>query len=279
MKQQIKSYKSAPLPFQGQKRRWVKDMYKVLSKFDKPTTVIDLFGGSGLLSYTVKQLLPQTKVIYNDFDNYTTRIQNIDKTNVLLANLREILEEYPRLNRIEGTSRAKVISLLQKENRNGFVDWITISSNLLFSMQYALNFNEFKTSTLYNRICLSDYCATGYLHGLEIVNMDYIELFTLYKNEPNVLFIIDPPYLSTDISSYNSKGYWKLPDYLDILTILNGVNYIFFTSNRSSLIELTEWMGAHPTVGNPFYGAETSTTLTQACHTGVYTDIMLSKKA
>ena len=36
--------------------------------------------------------------------------------------------------------------------------------------------------------------------------------------------------------------YWKLKDYLDVLTILNGHNFIFFTSNKSSLVELLEWI-------------------------------------
>ena len=34
-------------------------------------TIVDVFGGSGLLSHTAKQLKPKATVIYNDFDGYT----------------------------------------------------------------------------------------------------------------------------------------------------------------------------------------------------------------
>lgn len=36
-------------------------------------TIVDAFGGSGLLSHTAKQLKPQARVIYNDFDNYAKK--------------------------------------------------------------------------------------------------------------------------------------------------------------------------------------------------------------
>ncbi|MDR0686900.1 MAG: hypothetical protein LBF79_05545 [Dysgonamonadaceae bacterium] len=58
----------APLPFQGQKRRFVNHYRKLLTA-RQPAAVIDLFGGSGLLSHIAARTLPQSKVIYNDYDN------------------------------------------------------------------------------------------------------------------------------------------------------------------------------------------------------------------
>ena len=50
-------------------------------------TIIDTFGGSGLLSHVAKQLKPKARVIYNDFDGYAERLAHIDDINALRAQL------------------------------------------------------------------------------------------------------------------------------------------------------------------------------------------------
>ena len=69
-------FKQAPLPFIGQKRMFLKHFSQILNDHD-------VFGGSGLLSHTAKQLKPQARVIYNDFDNYSERLQHIPDINQL----------------------------------------------------------------------------------------------------------------------------------------------------------------------------------------------------
>ena len=66
----MKNYTTAPLPFQGQKRRFKNEFKAALNEFSNNATYVDLFGGSGFLSHTVKQHYPDAKVIYNDYDNY-----------------------------------------------------------------------------------------------------------------------------------------------------------------------------------------------------------------
>ena len=46
-----KNYTQAPLPFQGQKRKWNGDFKQALRHFDDCNVFVDLFGGSGLLSH------------------------------------------------------------------------------------------------------------------------------------------------------------------------------------------------------------------------------------
>ncbi|MFW9339073.1 hypothetical protein ACN9N6_01275, partial [Glaesserella parasuis] len=71
-------YKQTPLPFVGQKRMLLKHFSQILNDNIKGDgegwTIVDVFGGSGLLSHTAKQLKPQARVIYNDFDNYAERL-------------------------------------------------------------------------------------------------------------------------------------------------------------------------------------------------------------
>lgn len=56
-------YSTAPIPFQGQKRCFVKDFREVLKGFDGITTVVDLFGGSGLLSHVARRERPELRVV------------------------------------------------------------------------------------------------------------------------------------------------------------------------------------------------------------------------
>ena len=103
----MKIYNQAPLPFQGQKRRFVKPFKEALKSFPNDAIYVDLFGGSGLLSHTVKSVYPEAKVIYNDFDNYSERLKNIPKTNKILANIRNILKDEPR-KRVDGEKRKQI---------------------------------------------------------------------------------------------------------------------------------------------------------------------------
>lgn len=54
-----------------------------------------------------------------------------------------------------------------------FVDYITLSSSLLFSANYVTSFEELKASTLFNNVKMKDYdLASDYLNGLDIVKCD-----------------------------------------------------------------------------------------------------------
>ena len=84
-------YTSAPLPFQGQKRRFIGEFRKALSRFPDAATFVDLVGGSGLLSHVAKRERPDARLIYNDFDDFHLRLENIPRTNALLARIRNLV--------------------------------------------------------------------------------------------------------------------------------------------------------------------------------------------
>lgn len=68
---------------------------------------------------------------------------------------------------------------------------------------------------------------------------------------------------------------WRLRDYLDVLRLLKGTKYIYFTSDKSAIIELCQWMGDNVDVGNPFANAHRTDIRTTLNYSAVYTDIML----
>ena len=271
-------YLSAPLPFQGQKRMFAKEYIKVLQQFPDGTMFVDLFGGSGLLSHIAKCQKPHSTVVYNDFDGYRQRLDALPVTNALLAELRAMVD-VPRNTPILGSLRERVLACISKyERNNGYVDYITLSTSLLFSMKYANKFADLEKDTLYNNIKAADYPACqDYLDGLTITSCDYKVLFEQYKDVPDVVFLVDPPYLSTDSKVY--KLYWKLSDYLDVLTVLDGHQFVYFTSNKSSIIELCDWMGRHPQLGNPFKNCHRREFNAHMNYSSSYTDIMLYTNA
>lgn len=253
---------------------FAKEFIKVLKQFPDNTVFVDLFGGSGLLSHITKCQKPNATVVYNDFDNYSQRLKAIPHTNALLSDLRIIIDGLAKSARIDGDKRDRIFARLEREEQEcGYIDFITVSSSLMFSMKYKLSIAEMKKESLYNNMRQSDYpSADDYLAGIDVVSCDYRELVTQYKDTPGVVFLVDPTYLSTDVGTYNM--YWTLSDYLDVLTVLSGHRFVYFTSNKSSIIELCDWMGRNP-IGNPFRDCRRVEFNAHMNFNARYTDIML----
>lgn len=273
-----KNFNQSPLPFQGQKRRFQASFKEALKEFKTAPMFVDLFGGSGLLSHWAKQQYPDATVIYNDYDDYHLRVANIEQTNALLAQFRVILKDAPVDKVINKEAKERILKAVkQEQKRSRYVDYITISSSLLFSMNYATNYDDLAKQTMYNVVRLNDYQpAPEYLEGVQVVKMDYRELFDRWKHIDGVVFMIDPPYLSTDCGTYGN--YWKLANYLDVLHCLKGTNYFYFTSNKSSILELTDWLEKNLGGENPFKGAKRVDVNARMNHNAGYTDIMLYKR-
>ena len=269
-----KEYSSAPLPFVGQKRMFVKEFRQILKQLDE-SVFVDLFGGSGLLSHIAKREKPNATIVYNDYDNYRKRLNNITRTNALLADLRIMTATCPRKKIISKDIREYILKRIKQDEVTGFVDYITLSVSLLFSMKYVVNYEALNKETFYNRVKISDYDASGYLDGIIIESSDYKVIFQKYKDVPNVVFLVDPPYLCTEVGTYNMS--WGLADYLDVLTVLRGTSFVYFTSNKSSIIELCEWIERNNEIGNPFSGAHKKMFNAYMNHNSTYTDIMLYK--
>lgn len=97
-----KLHLSAPLPFVGQKRMFAKQFIEVIKQYPKGTVFVDLFGGSGLLFHITKYHHPESRVIYNDFDNYRFVLLHIEAPDEAshmrsFQKKKEILEKIDRL--------------------------------------------------------------------------------------------------------------------------------------------------------------------------------------
>lgn len=270
-------YNAAPLPFMGQKRRFVGEFKKAIGQFADATVFVDLFGGSGLLSHVAKQEHPDARVVYNDFDDFHLRLKNIPRTNSLLADIRNFMGGgISKEQRLPEELRMRILDRIAEDERSGFVDYITLSGSLLFSGRYVTSLEELNKESFYHNIRQAEYTCDGYLDGVEIVKNDYRKLFELFKDVPNVVFLVDPQYLSTEVGTY--KCYLKLADYLDVLKVLQGHSYVYFTSSKSQIVELIDWFSRTQFDNNPFEGAERREFNVTINHHSKYTDIMLYKQ-
>lgn len=63
-----------------------------------------------------------------------------------------------------------------------------------------------------------------------------------------------------------------------MLNVLAGHSFVYFTSNKSSILELCEWMGRNQSLGNPFKNAVKVEFNAHMNYNASYTDMMLFKK-
>lgn len=271
-----RNYKCAPLPFMGQKRYFLRDFTKVLQQVEgEIDTVVDLFGGSGLLSHTAKRVLPGCRVVYNDFDRYIDRLAAVDTTNEILGVIKQRLTGLEANKRLSEQERANVLAIVEDYTRRGYVDIMTIGRNVLFSDKWVTSFEELTKHTMYNRVRPGLYEAAGYLDGLEVEHMDYRELFERERGNSRALFVLDPPYLTTECGMY--QNYWRLTDYLDVLRLLDGTKWVYFTSDKSQIVELCKWLGENFGESAPMYGATVRQRTNTLNYQAQFNDMMITR--
>ncbi|WP_410681341.1 hypothetical protein [Avibacterium paragallinarum] len=214
-------YKQAPLPFVGQKRLFLNAFKQVLNdnipNDGEGWTIIDTFGGSGLLSHVAKRIKPKARVIYNDFDGYADRLKHISDTNRLRAELIQIVGDIvPKNKRLDNNKKQEIINKIN--DFKGFKDLNTIASWLLFSGQQVSSFEELFSKTFWNGILLPK-----------------------FADNPKALFVLDPPYLCTKQNSYKMATYFDLVDFLQLID-LTRPPYVFFSSTKSEFVRFIAYM-------------------------------------
>lgn len=276
-----KTFKQAPLPFIGQKRMFLKHVEIVLNKHidgdGEGWTIVDVFGGSGLLSHTAKQLKPKATVIYNDFDGYAKRLKHIDDIN----RLRQIIFNHlhgiiPKNGRLSKEIKAEIINKIN--NFKGYKDLNCLASWLLFSGQQVGSIEALFAKDFWHCVRQSDYpTAEGYLDGIEVISESFHKLIPRYQNQEKVLLLLDPPYLCTRQESYKQATYFDLIDFLRLIN-LTKPPYIFFSSTKSEFIRYLDYMQESKTDNwESFEGYERIVVKASASKDGIYEDNMIYK--
>lgn len=243
----LKEYTKPPLPFEGNRKLWRKNYKEILKEYNDIEIFVDLFGGSGILSNWTKNTYKDSIVIYNDFDNYRERLNNIQTTNDLLSDIRNILNDVQPHKVVDDERTQQIKDLFEQyKNNNKFIDLKTLKAQLHYTKRINIDttdIDKFFKDKLYNNINKNNIDnAEDYLNGINIVSMDWRKLYKYCKEtfkEYKICFILDPPYLYTDKSQYNCR-YWKLNDSIELLDILKNYPFIFFNSSKSGFKELVD---------------------------------------
>lgn len=248
--------KKAPLCFQGQKNKWFAQFSEFLDKIEqkastlnRPVCAIDVFGGSGLLSHWTKRLHPSFTVIYNDFDNYSERIEHIHDVNLLMDELHKQFPERAKTQSNDKLTPPEVVRLRQFiTNYKGRIDEHCLSCWIQFSGTTARTVEELlKTPNYYMHVPSNNYNeedAKHYLDDIIVIHedaSDYNKFQQIIKPliPPNALalYILDPPYLYCDKSGYKTS-YFKLESTIDLINyFINEDFFIFFNSTKSGFTE------------------------------------------
>lgn len=245
-----------------------------ITKFSSSSVFVDLFGGSGLLSRTCKDIHPSARVVYNDFDDYATRIGLIATTEQLRKRMLKIVSGVGKSKRIPDAIARKVIAELRAfEGAGNTIDYVTVSTWLLYTMHFCDSIEELEGLRLYNSVPSTPIDpASNYLDGLEVRHQDYRELLQEFGDSANVVYILDPPYLATNTAQY--KMYWGIDEYLGVLELLQDKRYIYFGSGRSDLVTILDWAERRLGACNPFSRAIKHERRNTTNAGNAYTDVM-----
>lgn len=239
-----KLHSTSPLPFIGQKRQIIQTFRNTLDHIvpddGQGWTIVDVFGGSGLLAHNAKYLKPKATVIYNDFDNFSQRLKHIDDTNRLRQIITSVLDDCPRQKRIPADIKQHIISIIN--DFDGYVDCHSVSTWLLFSGKQISHIDDLAHHEFYNTVRRSDYeLADGYLDGLEIVSESFDTLMPRYYGQDKTLFILDPPYLRTKQEAYGLGEYFGMVQFLKLMRLVRPP-YLFFSSTKSEFLAYIDYI-------------------------------------
>ena len=237
-------FKRPPLQFIGNKYRFREQYIEQITKFNNPNYIfVDLFGGSGYLSHITKHVHPDNEVIYNDFDGYKERVERIEKTNKIINEIKAKFEE----NNVEYGAKASrelsdeiALMLKQKEDNGEYIDWRTLSSQLCFTTWICQNYEKMKGCFLYNKLHKREIITKDYFNGLRIIKDDWKNIYNNFKDNKNIVWIIDPPYPLTTQTQFASEIDMKeVCAVIDIMFAQPRV--VYFCSNTSGVEDMIVW--------------------------------------
>ena len=232
----------SPLNYTGGK---FKLLPQILPLFpNKIDTFIDLFGGGFNVGINVKA----NQVIYNDIEKHIVELLNYFKNNegnVIIKQIDSLIDkygltrtdkygyEYYGCNSSEGVSRINKKPYLKlREDYNKNKTPLLFFTTIIFAFSNQIRFNskgEFNVSV--NKRDFNNNIKNNLIRFLnkmkEIEVFFYNEDFTKLKINTlsqNDFVYCDPPYLIT-CANYNENGGWDENKEIELLNLLNSLNY------------------------------------------------------
>ncbi|ELA08744.1 hypothetical protein MOMA_09301 [Moraxella macacae 0408225] len=258
---------------------FLKEFRKILEKIPndgESWTIVDVFGGSGLLANNAKACKPKATVIYNDFDGYTKRLAHIDDINRLRTILFGLTKDVPRQKRIPDGLKGRILQVIA--DFDGYIDTRSVSTWLLFSGKQIAHIDELADNQMYNTVRTNDYDrADGYLNGILVTNESFEILIPKYADRPNTMLLLDPPYICTEQKAYAMTGYFGMTKFLRLMKLVRPP-YLLFSSTRSELLDYMDYLkDCEPVMWERIGGFEKVSVQSYVNYTSEYEDNMIFK--
>lgn len=221
-------YKQAPLPFAGQKKRYINQFQKIINRLPHGARVFDAFGGSSLLARIAKDTRPDLDIITNDFERlYRNRLAVVDDTNRVLRELWEA-GAYRNNNKC---------SRYDAETENRLKEIVKTGKDEITCLQQIYIKNSSCTIRAVCRTVPYDvYLCAHWYDGLTVLDSNIEK--DIYKTD---VYILDPPYKKVGIikrtNLYSDTNISVTREFC-AECIKNGRKIILFDETNSDLIEL-----------------------------------------
>lgn len=248
------------IPFSGSKKISYKRVKELVG--DKYDTVLEPFGGSGVISVNLFNDGLVEKAVINDydhfFDNYGTYLDYKDLvvkkcTELGLRKTKEDKNGYYYLD--DNGNRIRVNQMTLPKNCRDILQSVIAENVPEEYWHYLARGGNFAWGVVlsHDRIHIKDF--TLFAHQLETTNqrnylkilnqttlehLDYRDFINKYKDEisnGNCILIIDPPYINTDQRYY--EGQITEEETIELINTLNDLNcdYIFYNHNPNKIQE------------------------------------------
>ena len=247
------------IPFIGSKWRYKNKLYQILKDnnfdFNKEYLIYDVFGGSGGLSVMFKNMFPNSKIIFNDYDEIITdalgnnKIDiSINKANIIINEIKDNIDMNKQKNKAKIIDSSKVQQILNKYSndiKNDRMIKKLIESQICFNGR-PLKENQNEYWNKFRKTDIPLYFKN--FDNIEIIHKDFEEIFNdinQLKNQDNIIVLLDPPYLNTTCKDCYKLEYWKINKYLKMLSIISfntNFKYLFFEGCESNLTDILNFM-------------------------------------
>ena len=117
-----------------------------------------------------------------------------------------------------------------------YIDWLTIGTKLTYSGSFINTSEKFNKAILYyNNLSPINDDISEYIKDISIVHYDWKELYFKYNNVKNVIFLVDPPYLNSNTTTYDGEQIDHKFLYDNIF--LNNNKFILFSLSDNKLLD------------------------------------------
>lgn len=243
-------YNRIPFCFSGNKLHVCDIVSRNIALLGGVRGIVDVFGGSGILSANLKKDYPHLPIVYNDFDGYSRQFVHLEELEDAYCYFKDKFERFGFYKRGDVGDAGGIIECFLK-NERGYCDFVL--GCVLKKVCYPCVGVAYKTESMYRDYFLKD-ARVGrkiflqnvipkfkaayfdrYLDGLDVRHADWRELVREFSGN-GYLFLCDPPYIQTEQGAYS--GDFHLKDALDLIGALKHENVFYFCNNESGFFDV-----------------------------------------